>query len=535
MAVLVSQPPCVIYEDEHLLGVHKPPGLNTHAPSPYAGEGIHEWLKHREPRWAKLAIIHRLDKGTSGVMVFAKTREANRSLTEQFATRKARKSYQFFTAGRREGKAYTERSCIVRAGERYLSRPPGGGDQEAITEFKWLGEREGWGCWEARPLTGRTHQIRVHAAAGGIPVLGDEVYGGAKFTRLCLHARELRFQHPVTGEEITLIAEADWFGDPAAGLRKALIDETETNAFRLLHGSGDGMEGIYLDRWGESLLLESEREPEEREWAGYIERAERMGWTSLYYKALNRQVRRSSAEEAEPRRVWGQAAEEEFAVRENGVQFGISFQQGYSVGLFLDQRENRRRLLTNHAGAEFDLFPGGLRGRKILNTFAYTCGFSVCAALGGAATVSLDLSRKYLDWGRRNFRLNGIDQQGHEFIQGDVFDWARRFEKKERKFDLILLDPPTFSHAKGGSVFQAEKHYGKLVGAVLPLLAPEGILFASTNAQKFSPEAFQDRIESAAGLAGRKILQRHYVPQPPDFPVNREEPAYLKTMWLRIQ
>src|SRR5271154_5770391 len=75
-------PPCVIFEDEHLLVVNKPAGMNTHAPSPYAGEGIYEWLKHREPRWSKLAIIHRLDKETSGVMVFGKTKEANKSLTE---------------------------------------------------------------------------------------------------------------------------------------------------------------------------------------------------------------------------------------------------------------------------------------------------------------------------------------------------------------------------------------------------------------------------------------------------------------------
>ena len=79
--------PCVIFEDEHLLAVNKPAGWNTHAPSPYAGEGIYDWLRHREPRWANLAIIHRLDKETSGVMVFAKTSLANRSLTEQFTKR----------------------------------------------------------------------------------------------------------------------------------------------------------------------------------------------------------------------------------------------------------------------------------------------------------------------------------------------------------------------------------------------------------------------------------------------------------------
>src|SRR6516165_9200838 len=90
-------PPCVIFEDEHLLVVNKPPGWNTHAPSPYAGEGIYDWLRHREPRWSRLAIIHRLDKETSGVIVFSKTAVANRPLTEQFLKREVHKKYVFLT------------------------------------------------------------------------------------------------------------------------------------------------------------------------------------------------------------------------------------------------------------------------------------------------------------------------------------------------------------------------------------------------------------------------------------------------------
>src|ERR1700689_2919833 len=91
------QPSLLLFEDEHLLAVNKPAGLNTHAPSPFAGEGLYEWLKHREPRWAALAIIHRLDKETSGVMVFGKTQLANRSLTEQFTRHAIRKKYRLLT------------------------------------------------------------------------------------------------------------------------------------------------------------------------------------------------------------------------------------------------------------------------------------------------------------------------------------------------------------------------------------------------------------------------------------------------------
>ena len=90
-------PPCVLHEDEHLLVVNKPAGWNTHAPAPYAGEGIYDWLRHREPRWADLAIIHRLDKETSGVLVFGKTPLANKSLSEQFEQRKVSKHYLLVT------------------------------------------------------------------------------------------------------------------------------------------------------------------------------------------------------------------------------------------------------------------------------------------------------------------------------------------------------------------------------------------------------------------------------------------------------
>mgnify|MGYP001013617744 CR=1 FL=1 len=114
-------PPCVIHEDEHLLVVNKPAGWNTHAPSPYAGEGIYDWLKHREPRWSRLAIIHRLDKETSGVLVFGKTPLANRSLTEQFAGRAVRKKYLLLTDREPKQREFTAKSKITRAGERYIS------------------------------------------------------------------------------------------------------------------------------------------------------------------------------------------------------------------------------------------------------------------------------------------------------------------------------------------------------------------------------------------------------------------------------
>jgi 23S rRNA (cytosine1962-C5)-methyltransferase len=239
--------------------------------------------------------------------------------------------------------------------------------------------------------------------------------------------------------------------------------------------------------------------------------------------------------DASPQLLNGANSPSRFAFRENGLFFEFSFEEGYSVGLFLDQRDNRRRFLVNHVGAGFTMFPGGARNAAVLNTFAYTCGFSVAAAKAGARVTSVDLSRKYLAWGERNFDRNGIDPAAHEFIVGDVFDWLRRFAKRRRCFDCIILDPPTFSHSKTSGTWRAEKDFGPLVEIAVTLLRPNGVLLACTNAAKIAPERFLDIVTCSVRRAGRGINHQHYVPQPPDFPISRKEPAHLKTVWLRIQ
>ena len=517
--------PCLIHEDEHLLVVNKPAGLNTHAPSPHAGEGLYDWLKHREPRWASLAIIHRLDKETSGVMVFGKTPLANRALTAQFAARSVHKIYQLRTDQPVPAGEQVVKSGIVRAGDRYVGSADG---EPAETRFRQLAD----GLVEAQPLTGRTHQIRVHAAERGFPILGDTLYGGSPWPRVCLHAAELRLEHPASGAAMSFAAPADFDADARQTLRTALIDTGSTDAYRLIHGASDEWPGWYLDRLGEVLLSQSAAELS----ADALKRlADVPGARAVYHKMLNRQVRRTTPEESSPQLVSGEPLAAPFTILENGLRFEMSVVEGYSTGLFLDQRDNRRRLLTGYVAAGFPLREAAIDGDfSVLNTFAYTCGFSVCAAQGGAHTTSLDLSKKYLAWGQRNFLLNGLDPSRHDFIYGDVFDWLRRFARKSRQFDVIVLDPPTFSQSKAQGMFRATQDYGRLVELALPLLKPNGVLFASSNAANWLPEAFIASVEAAVHAGGRRALQRHYVPQPPDFPLSRAEPAFLKSVWLRI-
>lgn len=563
---LVKSPvlPCLIFEDEHLLVVNKPASLNTHAPSPYAGEGIYDWLRHREARWAHLAIIHRLDKETSGVLVFAKTPLANRSLTSQFTARTIRKKYLLLTDRPVRSGPLTVKSALVRAGERYVSRPLHPSGEIAETQFS-PGKR-GSRCQlvEAEPLTGKTHQIRVHAAQSGFPILGDTLYGGTLAPRVYLHAAELTLKHPASGEELIFCAptEPDWAQILATGaepgneafqrvpvlqepatplplqtLREALIEPDLTTACRVIHGASDGWPGWYIDRLGDYLLSQSTAAITPAQLRILERFAQFFSARGAYHKLLTHHARLTARAEASPKLVSGQLAPERFAIRENGLQFELSFMEGYSSGLFLDQRDNRRRLLARHIASDFPLFPPNTEHREweLLNVFSYTCGFSVSAAKAGARTTSLDLSRRWLDWGKRNFALNQLDPAAHEFFHGDAFDWLRRLAKKVRRFDAIILDPPTFSQSKESGVFQAEKDYGRLVTAALPLLRASGVLFASTNAADWGPDKFLAAVDKAIGAAGRSILQQHYVPQPPDFPISRAESAYLKTAWLRVE
>ena len=530
--------PCVIFEDEHLLTVHKPAGWNTHAPSPHAGEGIYDWLRHREPRWFSLAILHRLDKETSGILVFGKTPLANKSLTEQFTRRRVRKKYLLLTDREVPKKEFTAKTTLLRIGEKYASRPGGDIAETKFTpvaDAKFAVHSAGLQMVNAEPLTGRTHQIRVHAAESGFPIFGDTLYGGTASSRVFLHAGEIEFTHPATGRPLKFFAPVDFDKEPRLALRAAIIEPEATGAFRLIHGAGDGWPGWFVEKLGDFLLSQSEAplNPKQNEELSRLARV--FNSRGAYHKILSRHVRQTKASEASPQLAFGEPAPERFEILENGVRYELSFNEGYSVGLFLDQRDNRRRFLTDHIAAGFPLAQPATGNRlETLNTFAYTCGFSICAAKAGARVTSLDLSKKYLEWGRRNFALNGLDPAAHDFIYGDTFDWLRRLAKKGRAFDAIVLDPPTFSQSKEHGTFRAEKDYGELVAAALPVLKPSGVLLASTNAADWPPEDFLASVEAAVRAAKRKILQWHYVPQPPDFPISREEPAYLKTVWLKL-
>ena len=495
----------ILFEDDHLLVVNKPSGINTHKPDRFATDGIHEWLTKREPRWRGLSILQRLDKDTSGVMVFGKTPQANQSLARQFEQHTVEKVYLLL-------------STVRPTRMKFWAKSP-----NSVTEFEFVQPHQDYFLVQARPLTGKTHQIRRHAADSGFPILGDTEYGGEAAPRLMLHARRLGFQHPITGEQVHFDASVPRAFDDVDALvaaeefRESLFGE-ETNAFRLINGEADGFPEVIVDSYDGNLLAQWQTAVAARDEAGLIERLQK-GSTP---RAIHAQLA-TKQERTAPKLVSGHDVEERTPIRENGVAYLIHFGEGLATGLFLDQRENRRRLRA---------MP--LRGKTVLNTFAYTCAFSVGAADAGARTTSVDLSKNYLEWGRENFRANGIDPAAHDFIFGDAFEWLRRFARRGQRWDVVIVDPPTFSTTKKGRVFQAARDYEELAMLAIPLVAADGWMLCSTNQRTLGPEQFEKSISTAAKRCGRVTESLEFETQPFDFRVAPKERPYLKTFWAKL-
>lgn len=290
------------------------------------------------------------------------------------------------------------------------------------------------------------------------------------------------------------------------------FEAEQTNAYRICTSS-DG----WIERFGSDVLLSFQTDAaRDRLSTEYFRWANNIGFALS--RLFGRFLPKQNAERETPKLLIGdERSSRRSVVVERQLQYGVDFAAGYSVGLFIDQRENRAHVRR-------------VAPSRLLNCFAYTCSFSVAAASAGAHTCSIDLSRKSLERGRENFALNALPSTGHSFICDDVLEVLPRLARKGEKFDMIILDPPTFSRSQRGKPFQVRADFESLTLAAIDLADRDAQILLSTNCSQLNERALEVMARfclKASRRAGK--IQRQ--PPPVEFPAG----AGASTIWLSLR
>lgn len=309
----------------------------------------------------------------------------------------------------------------------------------------------------------------------------------------------------------------------AVSLRRALglVGSESTNCYRLIHGEGDGIAGLVVDVYGSVAVMQAHA-------VGiYLVRqtianaiCAAAGVKAVYDKSSGTVPFQSGITPHDGYLV-GKAIQGEI-LKENGLTFAAAWEGGQKTGLFIDQRDNRE-LLRKYAA-----------GRRVLNTFCYTGGFSLAAIAGGAVAVdSVDSSQKAVELATKNIETNFQNYTAHKEIACDALDFVREMETN--KYDLIVLDPPAFAKHRG-AIANALQAYKRLNAAAIKSCATGSIIFTFSCSQAITREQFRMAVFSAAAIAGREVRILHFLSQPADHPISIYHPEgeYLKGLVLQV-
>ncbi|WP_080145433.1 class I SAM-dependent rRNA methyltransferase [Marinilactibacillus piezotolerans] len=305
----------------------------------------------------------------------------------------------------------------------------------------------------------------------------------------------------------------------ARDIRSAFYADTSTTAFRVFNADGDGIGGITVDYY-DGFYIFSWYNKGIYSYRDQIYQAFKVAIPD--FKGIVEKVRFKNAQ-IESQHIDGEVPPEPLMIKENGIQYATYINEGWMTGIFLDQRNIRRKLMEEWGA-----------GKTILNTFSYTGAFSVAAAMGGAVkTVNVDAANRSKAKTIEQFEVNGLNPDDHEIRVIDVFDYLDYAKKHDLKFDLIILDPPTFARTKKRT-FSVEKDYVGLVREVLEILADDGILIASTNTWKLSRDDFYQMVNEAFDEENVDAYLMDEYGLPEDFKINENyvESNYLKVMVL---
>lgn len=300
-------------------------------------------------------------------------------------------------------------------------------------------------------------------------------------------------------------------------LRLTLLDMEVTNAFRVIHGEGDGIPGLIIDYYNKNWVIQAHA-------SGIFYQIENIAKAiqsnfpdlceTIYCKS-------SGTLPTTGKDYFLVGNNEETIAKENNILFAVNWVEGQKTGFFLDQRENRKLV------GDFS------KGKKVLNTFCYTGGFSIYAMSAGAELVtSVDISQKAVDLATKNMELN-FPNANHKAIADDVFNFMK---ENHQIYDIIVLDPPAFAKSIK-SKHTATQAYKRLNIAGLKALAPNGILFTFSCSQVIDDVLFYNTVAAAAIETGRNIRVLHKLGQGPDHPTNIYHPEghYLKGLVLYVE
>lgn len=306
-------------------------------------------------------------------------------------------------------------------------------------------------------------------------------------------------------------------------LRKqlCLTESEQTSVFRLLNAEGDGVPGLIIDFYKGTAVIQS-HSFFIHDNITHIAEALKVVLEGKLIAVFDKSIDTLPGINTSETGKYISGKEGDNIVIENGNKFYVNWEEGQKTGFFIDQRENRA-LLGKY-----------VKGKKVLNTFCYSGGFSIYALKAGASwVVSVDASRKAIEWTDQNVLINGFDEKMHQSVVGDVQEY---FRNQGNNFDVIVLDPPAFAkHQK--AKHNAVQGYRRLNESAIRKIKSGGIIFTFSCSQAVDRTLFESTVMAAAIDARRQVRILHHLSQPADHPVNvfHPEGQYLKGLVLEVE
>ena len=360
--------------------------------------------------------------------------------------------------------------------------------------------------------------------SGDLAVIFDE---NKRFVGLGLYDEESPVKIRILHSGKPLKLDENWLKNKiqeSVNIRLNHFNQKITNAFRLIHGENDKLPGIVLDKYGKTLVLRLDTAA----WLFYIDILKSLICEILQNDRivlrLSRNVINSKYNDFKDGSIInGQPIEKPVIFLENGLKFIVDPVKGQKTGFFLDQRDNRKKVESLS------------KGKSVINVFSYTGGFSLFAAKGGADYVaSLDISKDALETVNKNFELNPkLSSTNHQIICGDAFKEIKNLRKNNKKFDIVILDPPSFA-SKKADIKNAKQAYFRLNSLGSDILKKGGMLISASCSSRIKSDVFFQTVISAiqSRNLNYEILEKTF--HPIDHPVGFEEGEYLKCIYIKI-